>query len=139
MRLAVAWLAVLSLVPAAQEEVRDVAPYDPLAGIDPGGRIERPPLPDDLPNPKRWRYTPPGRIAPGNIFERFLVSSFFSPVIFRDEDVGTGGGVSITDIDFRNQDYREFANFLVTYTSEGQQAYSVNWRRWPSRVGRSHC
>jgi len=108
----------------------DQAPFDPLAGIGSAGEIVRPPLPDDLVHPGRWRYTPPGRIAPGNMFERFLVSTFFSPVIFRDEDVGTGGGIAVTDIDFRNQDYREFANLLLTYTAEGQQSYQINWSRW---------
>jgi len=111
----------------AQDEERA---YDPLAGIDQDGRIERPQLPADLPNPDRWRYTPPGRIAPGNVLERFLISSFFSPVVFRDEDIGTGGGIALTDIDFRNQDYREFANVILTYTTEGQQSYGINWRRW---------
>ena len=32
----------------------------------------------------------------GNIFDRFLVSSFISPVIFREADVG----FVITDLDF---------------------------------------
>ena len=106
------------------------AAFDPTAGIGAAGEIVRPELPADLAHPSRWRYTPPGRIAPGNVFERFLVSTFFSPVIFRDEDVGTGGGLALTDIDFRNQDYREFANLLLTYTTEGQQSYRINWRRW---------
>ena len=104
--------------------------YDPGAGMDEDGRIERPDLPADLTNPERWRYTPPGRIAPGNVFDRFMVSSFISPIVFREQDVGTGGGFALTDIDFRNQNYREFANLLLTYTSEGQQAYRINWRRW---------
>ncbi|MBK8097508.1 MAG: BamA/TamA family outer membrane protein [Planctomycetes bacterium] len=104
--------------------------YHPLAGMDPDGRIERPQLPDDLPNPERWRYTPPGRIMPGNVLERFLVSSFITPLLFREADIGAGGGIALTDIDFRNQDYREFANVLLTYSEEGQQAYRINWRRW---------
>lgn len=104
--------------------------YHPLAGMDENGRIERPQLPDDLPNPDRWRYTPPGRIKPGNPLERFLVSSFITPLLFREADIGAGGGIALTDIDFRNQDYREFANVLVTYSEEGQQAYRMNWRRW---------
>jgi len=120
-----------ALVPAAlraQEQEREA--WDPFAGMDPNGRIERPPLPEDLAHPERWRYVPPGRIAPGNVLERFLVSSFISPVFFREKDIGTGGGFALTDIDFRNQGYRELANILVTYTSEGQQAYSIDWQRW---------
>lgn len=106
------------------------APYDPFAGMDPNGRIPKPQLPDGLPNRDRWRYTPEGRMPPGNMFERFLVSSFFSPILFREEDIGVGGGVAITDLDFRNQRYREFANLVLTYSSEGQQAYTLFWARW---------
>lgn len=104
--------------------------YDPLAGMDPDGRIERPELPADLPNPERWRYTPQGRIKPGSVLERFLVSSFVSPIFFRNADVGFGGGLALTDVDFRNQNYREFANVVLTYSDEGQQAYRINWSRW---------
>jgi len=104
--------------------------FDPLAGLDPSGRIPKPQLPADLPNPERWRYTPPGRIAPGGVFDRFLVSSFFSPVLFREDDIGFGGGFAFTDIDFRNQRFREFANIVMTYSTEGQQAYSMFWARW---------
>lgn len=104
--------------------------FDPQAGLDPDGRIARPELPADLPNPDRWRYTPAGRIVPGSIFDRFLVSSFISPVFSREESVGTGGGFALTDVDFRNQRYKELANFIVRYTSEGQQTYRINWRRW---------
>lgn len=106
------------------------APYDPLAGMDPDGRIPKPDFPQDIEHPERWRYTPPGRIKPGNIFERFLVSSFLSPVLFREEDIGFGGGIALTDIDFRDQRFREFANVLLTHSEEGQQAYRINWSRW---------
>jgi hypothetical protein len=106
------------------------APYDPLAGLDPDGRIPKPQLPDDLPNKERWRYTPPGRIKPGSILERFLVSSFLSPILFSEQDIGFGGGIALTDVDFRSQRYREFANVLLTYSAEGQQAYRINWARW---------
>ena len=104
--------------------------YDPMEGMDENGRIERPDLPSDIANPGRWRYTPPGRIAPGGVFDRFLISNFISPIVFREQDIGTGGGFALTDIDFRNQNYREFANLVVTYSTEGQQAYRINWRRW---------
>jgi len=106
------------------------APYDPLDGVDPDGRIPKPQFPDDLPHPERWRYIPPGRIKPGNVFERFLVSTFVAPVFFREEDVGFGGGFALTDVDFRDQRYREFGNLLLTYSEEGQQAYRLNWSRW---------
>ncbi|MGH2394872.1 MAG: hypothetical protein ACRDGH_15520, partial [Candidatus Limnocylindria bacterium] len=56
--------------------------HDPLQGMEPSGRIPKVPLPDDLPNPERWRYLPEGRIKPGNVFERFLVSSFVAPQFF---------------------------------------------------------
>ncbi|MFT5286166.1 MAG: hypothetical protein ACI8TQ_002334 [Planctomycetota bacterium] len=101
-----------------------------IEGIDEDGRVERPEMPSDIKNPEHWRYTPPGRIIDGNIFERFLISTFFSPLLFFEKDVGTGAGVAITDIDFRNQKYREFAGIVMSYTTEGQQAYTVNWRRW---------
>ncbi|MCA8952122.1 MAG: BamA/TamA family outer membrane protein [Planctomycetes bacterium] len=106
------------------------AGYDPLAGMDPNGRIPKPQFPSDLVHPERWRYTPPGRIKPGNVFDRFLVSSFLSPVLFREKDIGFGGGFALTDVDFRNQHYREFANIVMTYSEEGQQAYRVFWARW---------
>ncbi|MBL8725792.1 MAG: BamA/TamA family outer membrane protein [Planctomycetes bacterium] len=104
--------------------------YDPRAGMDADGRIPKPEFPADLEHPDRWRYTPPGRIKPGSILERFLVTSFASPILFRNADVGFGGGVALTDIDFRNERYREFANIVLTYSEEGQQAYRMNWSRW---------
>lgn len=112
---------------AAQDPV---PPFNPLAGMDPDGRIEKPQFPADLPHPERWRYTPAARIKPGSVFERFLVSSFISPIIFRQADIGFGGGIALTDVDFRNQRYREFGNVLLTYSEEGQQAYRIHWSRW---------
>lgn len=105
-------------------------PFDPLNGMDPDGRITRPQIPDDIPHPERWRYTPEARMKPGSVFERFLVSSFISPILFREEDIGFGGGFALTDVDFRDQRYREFANILATYSEEGQQAFRINWSRW---------
>lgn len=123
--------ALLAAVCAASVPAQEPpAPYDPLAGMDPDGRIPKPQVPGDVPHPERWRYTPPGRIKPGNVFERFLVSSFATPIVFREEDVGFGGGLALTDLDFREQRYREFANVLLTYSEEGQQAYRINWSRW---------
>ena len=104
--------------------------YDPFAGMDPDGRIGRPPLPPDLPNPERWRYIPEGRIKPGNVFERLLVTSFAIPLVFIESDVGFGGGVALTDIDFREQRRREFAGIFLSYTTKGHQSYSLSWRRW---------
>jgi hypothetical protein len=104
--------------------------YDPLRGMDQDGRIPKPEPPPDLTHPERWRYTPEARIKPGSVFERFLVSSFISPIVFREADIGLGGGVALTDVDFRDQRYREFANVLMTYSEEGQQAYKINWQRW---------
>lgn len=112
--------------PGPQEPQR----YDPLRGMDASGRIPKPALPPDLTHPERWRYTPPARIKPGNVFERFLVSSFISPIVFREADIGYGGGVALTDVDFRDRTYREFANILLTYSEEGQQAYRINWSTW---------
>ena len=106
------------------------APFDPLQGIDPNGRIPRAEIPDDIERPDRWRYIPEGRLKPGNVFQRLFVSSFLVPIVFRESDVGTGGGIALTDIDFRNQRRREFAGFFLTYTSEGQQNFSMVWRRW---------
>jgi hypothetical protein len=105
-------------------------PFDPLNGVDPSGRIPRAELPADLPNPDRWRYIPEGRLKPGNFLERFLVSSFVAPFVFRDSDVGTGGGLSFTDIDFREQRRQEFAGVFLSYTTKGQQSYSALWQRW---------
>jgi hypothetical protein len=105
-----------------------------LPGIEHNGRIPKVELPVKLDHPERWRYIPEGRLVEGNILERFLVTSFFSPIVFREADVGTGGGVAITDIDFRNKRRQEFANFVITYTSEGQQTFSANWRRWNNHI-----
>jgi hypothetical protein len=104
--------------------------YDPLLGIEADGRIPKVVLPADLPEPGRWRYIPEGRLKPGNVLQRFLVSSFVAPTVFFESDVGVGGGISLTDIDFRGQRRREFLGAFVTYTSEGQQRYRLLWRRW---------
>jgi hypothetical protein len=104
--------------------------FDPLEGIDPDGRIPAIAKPDDLPNPEHWRYIPEGRIKPGNVFQRFMVSSIIAPFIFYDEDVGMGFGGAIFDIDFRGQRRQEFAGAFLSYTTEGQQNYIFLWRRW---------
>lgn len=111
------------------EEAEEEPPYDPWAGIDRNGRIPRVPLPPDIEHPERWRYIPEGRIKPGNIFQRFLISSFIAPFVFNNSDVGTGFGVGFTDIDFRHQRRREFAGIFLSYTTKGQQQYGIVWRR----------
>jgi hypothetical protein len=121
---------------AAEAPVDPAAPdgdprsYDPLWGIDPNGRIPAIARPDDLPNPERWRYIPEGRLKPGNVFQRFLVSSVIAPYFFYDSDVGAGFGVAAVDIDFREQRRREFAGIFLSYTTEAQQNYTFVWRRW---------
>jgi Omp85 superfamily domain len=111
-------------------EPADPGVYDPLQGMEPSGRIPKVPLPVDLPNPNRWRYIPEGRIKPGNIFERFLVTSFIAPQIFFEQAIGAGGGIALTDIDFRSQRRQEFLGAFLSYTTEGQQKYRLIWRRW---------
>jgi hypothetical protein len=115
----------------AQQDPAARPPFDPLRGMDPDGRIEKPQIPQDVPHPERWRYTPPKRASSrARCFERFLVSSFITPILFREKDIGFGGGIALTDVDFRDNRYREFANILLTYSEEGQQAYRINWSRW---------
>lgn len=102
--------------------------WDPWQGMERDGRI--PAVEKPTPHPERWRYVPEGRIKPGNVFERFLISSFIAPFVFRDSDVGVGGGLALTDIDFRQQRRQEFAGLFLSYTEEGQQAYTAVWQRW---------
>lgn len=109
--------------------VEDEVVYDPWEGIDRNGRIPKVPLPSDIEKPERWRYIPEGRIKPGNILKRFLVSSFIAPFVFNNKDVGTGFGIGFTDIDFRLQRRREFAGIFLSYTTKGQQRYGIAWRR----------
>ena len=72
------------------------------------------------PNPERWRYLPEARLKPGNMLERFLVSSFIAPFVFFEQDIGAGGGIALTDIDFEASAARSsWPRFL--YTSEGSR------------------
>jgi hypothetical protein len=123
-------LAVLAAGPVVGAEDRGGSAHDPFEGMEPSGRIPKVPLPSDLPNPERWRYLPEGRIKPGNIFERFLVSSFIAPQFFFGQDIGAGAGIAVTDIDFRSERRREFLGAFLSYTTEGQQKYRAIWRRW---------
>jgi hypothetical protein len=122
-------LALLVLLPAwgARADGADDA-YDPWRGMDRDGRI--PAVAKPVEHPERWRYIPEGRLKPGNVLQRFMVSSFIAPFVFRDTDVGFGGGLALTDIDFREQRRREFAGLFLSYSEEGQQAYTVIWQRW---------
>ena len=104
--------------------------YDPFAGIEDDGRIPRVPRPDGVEHPERWRYIPEGRIKPGNVFQRFLISSFIAPFVAQDEDVGTRFGIAVTDIDFRRQRRQEFAGVFLSYSTRGEQSYSMIWQRW---------
>lgn len=108
--------------------------YDPLDGVEASGRIPKPDLPVDLPNPERWRYIPEGRIKPGNLLTRLMISSFVVPFVFIESDVGFGGGIAFTDADFRQQRRKEFAGAFVSYTTKGQQAYVGVWRRWIHQI-----
>ncbi len=105
-------------------------PFDPLRGMEATGRIPKVPLPDDVPNPERWRYIPEGRIKPGSMVDRFMVTDFIYPTFDYEKNVGAGGGLAVTDIDFRNQRRREFAAIFASYTTEGQQRFSLLWQRW---------
>ena len=131
-------LVVLTLtpVPSRADEVESSyeKTYDPWGGMERDGRIPKVEFPDDLPNPERWRYIPPGRIKPGNFFERFLISSFISPIVFRDADVGWGFGAAVADLDFRKQRRREFVALSASYSTESQQNYDLIWSRWLNQV-----
>lgn len=104
--------------------------HDPWQGVESDGRIPAAKVPDDIPNPERWRYYPEGRIKPGSIFDRFLITTFSAPYVFHNSDIGTGGGIAFTDIDFRQQRRREFIGAFASYSSEGQQSYTTVWERW---------
>ena len=123
-------LAILAAGFVVEAQEAGSSRHDPFQGMEPSGRIPKVPLPDDLPNPERWRYLPEGRIKPGNMFERFLVSSFVAPQFFFEQDIGAGAGIALTDIDFRSERRREFLGAFVSYTTEGQQKYRLIWRRW---------
>jgi hypothetical protein len=125
-------LVLLGAVPvrAQMAAPENIPPYHPLLGMEPSGRIPKALRPEDLPNADRWRYVPEGRIKEGSALERLFVSSFIAPQFFFEEDVGFGGGIALTDIDFRTQRRREFLGGFFTYTTEGQQSYRLLWRRW---------
>lgn len=122
--------AAAGIAPAAETDADSEASYDPWAGLDRNGRIPAAEMPADIPNPDRWRYIPEARIKEGNLFQRFLVTSFMAPFVFHESDVGTGFGVALADSDFRLQRRREFLGVFASYTTEGQQSYVLIWDRW---------
>ncbi len=127
--LALAFASGASSEERGQEKAEEKA-HDPYEGMDESGRIPAIEKPVDLPNPERWRYIPEGRLKPGNFFQRFLVTSFLVPFVFRNSDTGVGGGLAYTDVDFRTQRRQEFAGLFVSYTSKGQRSVWGFWRRW---------
>lgn len=111
-------LAVLMAPPVADGEDRPVLrPIELLEGLS---------------HPDRWRWIPDQKIPEGNLLDRVLVTSFISPFVFFEGDVGTGGGFAITDIDFRNKRRKQLANIWATYTTEGQERFSISWQEWLS-------
>lgn len=121
-------LACASAAPA--EESGEAKVHDPYQGMEETGRIPAVERPADLSHPERWRYIPEGRLKPGRFSERFLVSSFVVPLVFRNSDSGAGAGLGFTDLDFRAQRRQEFAGLFVSYTTKGQRSFWGLWRRW---------
>jgi hypothetical protein len=128
-----AWLvvAVFTLAVGISSGVaaEDESSYDPYEGIEEDGRIPKVELPKEILRPEHWRYVPEGKIKPGNVLQRFLVSTFIVPLFRFEQDVGAGAGIALTDIDFREQRRREFLGLFLSYTTEGQQKYRAIWRR----------
>ncbi|NCF98749.1 MAG: BamA/TamA family outer membrane protein [Planctomycetia bacterium] len=89
---------------------------------------------EELAYPDRWRWVPNDRLPKGGLVNRLLVTSFVSPIFFFEGDVGAGGGVGVTDIDFLGKRRSQFANTWITYTSEGQQRFSFSWRKWLAHI-----
>ncbi len=125
---------LIALLVTVAPSVRAADDYDPLEGMDPDGRIPKVDKAALVEHPERWRYLPESRIPPGNVFDRFLVSSLVFPIFFFNSDVGAGFGAGVTDIDWRNQRRREFLGAFASYSTEGQQSYSLGWRRWLKQV-----
>jgi len=126
-------VGLLVLVPgsghAENSQPEESRAYDPFGGMDPNGRIPKIDKAKHVSNPERWRYLPESRIPPGDVFDRFLVSSIVFPIVFYNSDVGAGFGAGIADNDFRKQRRREFLGAFGSYSTEGQQSYSLGWRR----------
>ncbi len=104
-------------------------PIDPDYGMTRDGIIPAVPRPPGLTHPERWRYIPPGRIVPGDLLDRFLVTSFIGPYAYYTREVGFGVGAAITDIDFRDQRRRESASISAERSTLGQEQYTISWKR----------
>ena len=89
---------LIALLVALAPPVRADDDYDPLEGMDPDGRIPKVDKAALVEHPERWRYLPESRIPPGNVLDRFLVSSLVFPVVFFSSDVGAGLGLSLIHI-----------------------------------------
>lgn len=114
----------------APPDLQTGVPLGPDLGIEADGRIPSVDLPDDLAHPARWRYIPEGLVPAGNIFDRFLDTTFITPILFFEGDVGTGGGLHFADIDFAASRRQMSGGVTLSYTTEGQQQYRLAWRRW---------
>ncbi len=55
------------------------------------------------------------------MFDRFLVTTFSAPIVYYEQDIGYGGGIALTDIDFRGARRREFLGAFASQSSEGQE------------------
>ncbi len=115
---------------APQQAAAQPPAFNPFQGMERNGLIPKAKLPDDVNEPERWRYIPEGRIKPGNVLQRFMVTSFASPIVYYEEAVGAGGGLSLTDIDFRERRRREFLGLFAAHSTLGQEQYSLVWQRW---------
>ncbi|MGA1781332.1 MAG: BamA/TamA family outer membrane protein [Planctomycetota bacterium] len=105
-------------------------PFPLPSGIEPDGRIPRGEIPADIHHPERWRYIPEGLIPQGGIFDRFLSTTFITPILSFEEDVGTGGGIQFTDIDLFDSRRQMLGSAALSYTTEGQQLYQLTFRRF---------
>jgi len=123
-----------STASANATEAAGAPPYDPMQGMEENGRIPRVEKASLVDHPDRWRYLPESRIPPGSVLDRFLVSSIIFPIVFYNSDVGAGFGAGVADIDFRKQRRREFLGAFASYSTEGQQSYSLSWRRWLKQI-----
>ena len=105
-------------------------PFELDEGIEEDGHIPKVDLPDDLAHPDRWRYIPEGLMPPGNILDRFLSTTFITPILSFEDDVGTGGGLHFADIDFAASRRQMVGSVALSYTTEGQQQYRASFRRF---------
>lgn len=103
---------------------------DPALGMTEDGVIPRVPRPPGIDHPERWRYVPPARTQGGNIFQRFLITSFIGPYAYYTPEVGFGVGVAVTDTDFRQEHRQENAAITAERSTLGQEQYTIDWQRY---------